>query len=116
MMPQLLRLLQVVYWLACGRRIFYFRPRTGPDIAADVDHINLIGHINLTLVHIIEHLFGALSPNLIVAGVPEQANADDNVPSQRKALLGFQKCVFESGAPAERDDFILSNRTILRVL
>ena len=64
-------------------------------------------------MHVVQHFFcfcqsvlGHTFPDLIVPRVTKEANADDNVPLQRQALLSLQKSIFEPGAAAERYDFI----------
>ena len=77
--------------------IFNLRAGAGADVAADVDDIDLIGHVDLALVHIVKHLLGALRPDLIVAAMAEQADADYDVAFKGKALLGFEELVLEAG-------------------
>ena len=38
-------------------------------------------------MHVIQHLLGTFRPDLIIAGVPEEANTDHNVSLQREAVL-----------------------------
>ena len=91
------------------------RPGAGTDVPADVDHIDFICHVDLPLVHVVQHLLGAFGPDLIVAGVPEQADADHDVPLQRQPLLRFHKRILEAGAAAEGDDFIFPNHFYRRL-
>jgi hypothetical protein len=47
-------------------------------------------HVNLTLVHIAQHLLGAFGPNLIISGMPEKPDADDSISSKSQAHMRFQ--------------------------
>ncbi len=78
----------------------------------NVDHIDLVGHIDFAHVHIIQHFFDAFRPNLIIAGVTEETNTDHDITFQRQPLLLFHKSVFEAGTAAESDDFVLPDRAI----
>ena len=71
--------LQVSHSLPCRDRILNLGSCTGPDIPADIDHKDLICHVDLPLMHVIEHLLGTLSPDLIIAGMTEETDADDNI-------------------------------------
>ena len=51
--------------------------------------------------HIVKHLLHTGFPDIIVARVPEQANADDDAAFQCQPLLGFQELLLEAGASAE---------------
>ena len=64
-------------------------------------------------MHIIQHLLGALRPDLIVTGMTKEADADDNVTFQRQALLCLHEGILKPGAPAERDDFIFSDHLLM---
>ena len=81
--------------------VFYFTARTLADITAHVDDIDAIGHVNLALVHVVQHFLDAIGPDFVVAAVAEEANADDDVACEGKALLRFQELLFEAGASAE---------------
>ena len=71
------------------------------DIAADVDYEDLIGHVNLAFVHVVEHSLGTFGPDFIVSAVTEQANGYDNVAFKGQTLLCFQVLLLELRA-AER--------------
>ena len=77
-------------------RILNLGPGAGPDITVDVDHEDLIGHIDFPFVHVVQHLLGPLGPDLIITGVPKKTNADDNVSFQRKTLLFLHHSQFPS--------------------
>ena len=78
-------------------RILNLRAGAGADIATDVDDIDLIGHVDLALVHIVQHLLGTLGPDLIVAAMAEQTDADDDVALEGKALLSLKELLLETG-------------------
>ena len=65
-------------------RILNLGSGAGPDIPTDIDHKDLIGHINFPLVHVIQHFLGALGPDLLIARVAEEANAETMLPSNVK--------------------------------
>ena len=88
-------------------RIFNLRPGAGSDIAANIDHEDLIRHIDLPLMHVIQHLFGAFRPNLIISGVTEETNADDDISLQGQLLLRLHESVLKAGAAAKGNDSIL---------
>lgn len=79
------------------------------DIAAHVDDVDAIGHVDLALVHVIQHLFGAFGPDFVVAAVAEQADADDDVAREGEALLRFQELVLEAGRTAEGYDGVFAD-------
>ena len=41
------------------------------DVAADVDDEDLVSHVDLALVHVVEHRLGTFSPDFVVAAVAE---------------------------------------------
>ena len=92
--------------MRCG--ILDFSSCTGSDIAADIDHEDLIRHIDLPLMHVIQHFLGSFRPDFLITGVTEEANTDDDVSLQRQAFLRLHESVLKAGASTEGDDFILS--------
>ena len=80
-------------------------------------------HVDLALVHIVQHLLGAFGPNLVVAAVAEETDADDDVTCERQALLRLQELLLEAGRSAEgydgvfadHDSFFLSNFPITSI-
>ena len=52
--------------------ILDFRAGAGTDIAALVDDKDLVRHIDLALVHIVQHFLHAVRPHLIISRMPEQ--------------------------------------------
>ena len=61
------------------------------DVAADVDDKDFVGHVDLAFVHVIEHGFGAFSPDFVVSTVTEQADRDDDVAFKSQAFLCFSR-------------------------
>ena len=90
-------LFQIPYPLPLALGIFNLRAGAGADVAADVDDVDLIGHVDLALVHIVQHLLGALGPDFFVAAMAEQADADDDVALEGQALLRLQELLLEAG-------------------
>ena len=86
--------------------IFDFAAGAASDVAAYVYDEYFIRHVDLALVHVIQHLLGAFSPYLFVAGVAEEPDADDDVSFEGKAFLRFNELVFEASAAAEGYDFV----------
>ena len=87
-------------------------PGAGSDIAADIDYEDLVSHIIFPLVHIIKHFLGTLTPDLIIAGVTEEADADDDIPLQSQAFLRLNESIPEPGAAAKSNNFIFSNHIL----
>lgn len=52
--------------------IFNLRAGAAADVAADIDHVNPVSHVDLALVHVVKHLLRALGPYLIVPRMTEQ--------------------------------------------
>ena len=88
--------------------ILDFRAGTLTDIAAHIDDIDGIGHVNLPLVHVVKHLLRVTRPKLLVPTVAEKGYADDDVAFEGKALLRFDELVLEAGATAQGDYWELS--------
>ena len=112
-MLSIIILLQISYPLPLTLRIFNLRAGAGADVAADVDDVDLIGHVDLTLVQIVKHFLGTLGPDLIVATMAEQADADDDVAFEGKALLGFEELVLEACRAAEGYDGVFAGHVLL---
>jgi predicted SAM-dependent methyltransferase len=60
-------------------------------------------------MHVIQHLFHSLIPDLIVAKMAKKPNANDNITFQSQVFLSLQKSFLETGTSAESNDSILSN-------
>jgi len=84
-----------------------FAARTLADVTAHVDDVDFIGHVDLALVHVIEHFLGALGPDFIVPAMAEQTDADDDVSREGQPLLRFHELLLEARAAAEGDDGVL---------
>lgn len=94
-------------------RVLDFAPGALADVPADIDDENLIRHINLTLVHIVEHFLCPLRPDLVIARVAEEADADDDVSFEGETFLGLKELVLEARAPAEGYDFVLADHVVI---
>ena len=55
----------------------------------------------------IKHFLRAWLPNLIVTGMSEQANANDNVSFERQTFLDFHELLLETGAATECDYLVV---------
>ena len=42
------------------------------DVAADIDDEDLVGHVDLAFVHVVEHGLGTFSPDFVVAAMAEE--------------------------------------------
>ena len=42
------------------------------DVAADIDDEDLVSHVDLAFVHVVEHRLGTFSPNFVVAAMAEE--------------------------------------------
>ena len=49
-----------------------FVTRTLSNVAADIDDEDLVGHVALAFVHVVEHGLGTFSPDFVVAAVAEE--------------------------------------------
>ena len=57
-------------------------------------------------MHIVEHLFHTILPNLLVSAVAEETYGYDNIALKAETLLRFDKLVFETCAATESYDFV----------
>ena len=118
---QLSYFLQIVYFFAILLGVFYFRPGALADVAANVNHVDAVGHVDLAFVHVVQHLLGAFRPYLVVSGMPEETDADDDVAFEGEALLRFEELILETRAAAEGyygvfADHITSLQCFLRIM
>ena len=88
--------------------VFDFASRALADIAAHVDDVDAVGHVDFALVHVVQHFLGAFSPDFVIAAMAEKADADDNVALEGQALLRLQELLLEARAAAEGDDGIFA--------
>lgn len=102
-------ILQVHDFLPVPPGILNLIPGALADIPARVDDIDGIGHVDLALMHIIQHHFHPVSPDFIVTGMSEQADADDDVPFKGQLLLRLKELLFEAGTAAQGDDFVFAD-------
>ena len=81
--------------------ILYFASGTGTNIATNVNNIDRICHVDFSLVHVIEHLFCAFSPDFIITTVTEKPYTNDNITCKSKTLLRFQELLLEARTATE---------------
>jgi len=82
-------------------------PCTLANITTHIDNEDFISQIDLAKVHVIKHFLRVWLPNLIVTGMSEQANANDNVSFERQSFLDFHELLLEAGAATECDNFVV---------
>ena len=95
--------------LALRPGILDLRLGTRTDIAADVDHVDGIRHIDLPLVHIVQHLLGPLGPDFFIARMAKEPDADNDVALESQLLLNLKKLFLEARAAAEGYDRVFTN-------
>ena len=71
---------------------------------------------SLALVHVVQHLFGAFSPDLIVSTVAEETDTDDDVAFEGKTLLRFKELLHETCATAKGYDGVFADHIISQLL
>ena len=90
-------------------------------IAAGVHYEDLVRHVDLAEVHLVEHLLRSFIPDLIIAAVAEEADGDDDIAFEGETLLRLHILVSEAGAAAEgyhfesalhSDDEVIENESI----
>ena len=110
-------LFQITDLFAVTDGILDFRAGTLTDIAAHIDDIDGVRHVNLPLVHVVEHLLRVARPDFLVSGVAEEAHADDDVAFEGEAFLRFDELILEAGAAAQGDYGELSyHKTVIKRL
>lgn len=65
-----MRLLKIQ--LSCPCYVFNFAAGTLADIAANVNHVNRVHHVNLPFVHVVQHLLDTFGPDFLVTAMDEQ--------------------------------------------
>lgn len=100
-----------------------FRAGAVTDVAADVDDVDFVSHVDFPFVHVVEHFlrfregsFVHAVPDFLIAGVAEEPDADDDITRKRQPLLGIHELLFEAGAATERDYFIFSYHLSFSIL
>ena len=63
-------------------------------------------------MHIVQHLLCTFRPNLVISGMAEEADTDDNVAFEGKAFLHFKELNFEACAAAEGYDWVFADHKI----
>ena len=90
-----------------------FSPSALTDVATDVDDEDFVGHVDLAFVHVVEHGFGAFSPDLVVTAVTEQANGYDDVSFKGEQLLSFEVLFLELCAATKGYYFVLADHKFI---
>ena len=104
--------LQISDFLSILLGVFDFRPCALADVAAHVNHVDGIRHVDLALVHVVEHLLGAFRPHLVISGMPEETDTDDDVAFKGEALLRFKELLFEACAATEGNYRVFSYHNV----
>lgn len=72
-----------------------FRAGAVTDVAADVDDVDFVSHVDFPFVHVVEHFlrfregsFVHAVPDFLIAGVAEEPDADDEYNPQASAASG----------------------------
>ena len=83
------------------------------DVTADIDNEDLVSHVNLAFVHVIEHGLGTFGPDFVVTTMTEQAYGDDDIAFKGEALLGFNVLLLELCTAAEGYYFVFADHGLL---
>lgn len=70
---------------------------------------DFIGHIDLTLMHVVKHFLGPFVPDFIVSGMPEQSDTDYDIPFKSKSFLFLKELLLKAGAATQGYDFIFAD-------
>ena len=103
------------WWLADSLRLSIRNLVTSTlaDVAADVDDEDLVGHVDLAFMHVVEHGFCAFCPDFVVSAVSEQSDGDDDVAFKGQSFLCFQILLLELRAAAEGYYFVFADHGLL---
>ena len=104
-------LFQVLHILPVSQGVFNFAACTLADITTHVNHVYAVSHVNLALVHVIQHFLGALGPDFVIAAVPEEADADDDVARKGQPFLRLQELFLEPRAAAKCYNRVFTNHS-----
>ena len=96
--------------------ILNLRACTGADITANIDDKDCVGHVNLPLVHIVQHLFCPRGPYFFIATVTKEADTDDDVAFESETFLRFEELFLEACTAAEGYDWIFADHRFKWVL
>ncbi len=66
-------------------------------------------------MHVVQHFLGALGPDLVVAGVPEEPDADHDVAFERQPLLRLQELLLEARASAKGYDGVVAEHLLKQI-
>ena len=105
-LPVSARFFQIPNRFPCTRGEFDFAPGATPNVAPDVDDEDFVRHFDLALMHVVQHLLCPFAPHLVIAGVPKESYANDNISLKGQTLLCFNELVLETRAAAESYDFV----------
>ena len=83
--------------------VFNFGLGGRTDITVNIDNKYLVGHINLALVHIVQHFLCAVSD------FTEKADAENNITLQSEPLFRRYEFILEPRAAAQSDNLIFVN-------
>ncbi len=93
--------------------IFDLAPGAAANVSAHVDDKDFVGHINLALVHIVEHLLGTFGSDFIIPRMAKESDVDDNIAFKCQAFLRFKELVLETGAAAEGYNFVFADHRLV---
>lgn len=86
------------------------------DIPPGVNYENLIGQVDLSQVHVVEHRLGACCPHLPVTGMAKQSDADYDMAFEGELFLCLYKRIAKACASAEGDDFVVLNHGLMALV
>ena len=104
---------QVHDLLPVPRRVVDLGASALADVAADIDDIDGVSHVDLAFVHVVQHLLRPFRPDLIVTGMTEKADTDDDVAFQGETFLGLKELLLEARAAAEGYDLVFTDHKLL---
>ena len=109
---RVLQILKVIYSFAINFGILDFRPSALADVTANVNHIDGVSHVDLAFMHVVKHLFGAFGPDLVISGMSEKTDTDDDIAFEGKALLRFEELLLETRTAAKGYDVVFADHII----
>ena len=99
--------LQIIHFFTSLLSVCYLTFGTLANVATDIDDKDFVCHVDFTQMHVIMHFLCASFPHLFIAGMSEQANANDNAAFKRQPFLNFHVLLLETGASTEGNDFVV---------
>ena len=85
------------------------------DVAADIYDEDFVGHVDLALVHIVQHRLGAFCPDFIITAVTEQPDRNHDVALKSQSFLSLQILFLELCAAAEGYNFIITYHSFIHI-